>query len=46
MPLIVDTLGSNVFMYHCHLDVHPPETPGLARPWMWHQDGGIVNRDL
>jgi ectoine hydroxylase-related dioxygenase (phytanoyl-CoA dioxygenase family) len=46
MPLIVDTLGSNVFMYHCHLDVHPPETPGPARPWMWHQDGGIVNRDL
>jgi ectoine hydroxylase len=46
LPLIVDTLGSNVFMYHCHLDVHPPETPGLARPWMWHQDGGIVNRDL
>ena len=46
MPLIVDTLGSNVFMYHCHLDVHPPETRGLARPWMWHQDGGIVNRDL
>jgi hypothetical protein len=27
MPLIAHTLGSNVFMYHCHLDVHPPETP-------------------
>jgi ectoine hydroxylase-related dioxygenase (phytanoyl-CoA dioxygenase family) len=46
MPLIVDTLGTIVFMYLCHLDVHPPETPGLARPWVWHQDGGIVNRDL
>jgi ectoine hydroxylase len=46
MPLVVDALGSNVFMYHCHLDVHPPETPDLERPWMWHQDGGVVNRDL
>jgi ectoine hydroxylase len=33
MQLIVDTLGSNVFMYHCHLDVHPPETPDLAPHW-------------
>jgi ectoine hydroxylase-related dioxygenase (phytanoyl-CoA dioxygenase family) len=33
-------------MYHCHLDVHPPEPPDIARPWMWHQDGGVVNRDL
>ena len=46
LPLVVETLGPNVFMYHCHLDVHPPETPDLARPWMWHQDGGILNRDL
>jgi len=46
LPLVVETLGSNVFMYHCHLDVHPPETPDLERPWMWHQDGGVVNRDL
>ena len=38
MPLIVDTLGTNVYKYLCHLDVHPPETPGLARLWMWHQD--------
>jgi ectoine hydroxylase-related dioxygenase (phytanoyl-CoA dioxygenase family) len=45
MALVVDALGPNVFMYHCHLDVHPPE-PDLARPWMWHQDGGVVNRDL
>jgi Phytanoyl-CoA dioxygenase (PhyH) len=45
LPFVVDVLGPNIFMYHCHLDVHPPET----RPpttWMWHQDGGIVNRDL
>ncbi|MCI0636154.1 MAG: phytanoyl-CoA dioxygenase family protein [Actinobacteria bacterium] len=45
-PLVVDILGSNIFMYHCHLDVHPPESNGGRRPWMWHQDGGIVNRDL
>jgi ectoine hydroxylase len=45
LPLIVDVLGPNIFMYHCHLDVHPPERD-VAQPWMWHQDGGIVNRDL
>jgi ectoine hydroxylase-related dioxygenase (phytanoyl-CoA dioxygenase family) len=45
LPLVVDVLGPNVFMYHCHLDVHPREDDH-ARPWMWHQDGGVVNRDL
>jgi len=42
---IVDVLGPNIFMYHCHLDVHPPEEAPSHR-WMWHQDGGIQNRDL
>jgi ectoine hydroxylase-related dioxygenase (phytanoyl-CoA dioxygenase family) len=46
LPLVVDLLGPNVFMYHCHLDVHPPEPSVARRPWMWHQDGGVVNRDL
>lgn len=46
LPLVVDLLGANVFMYHCHLDVHPPEPLDELRPWMWHQDGGVVNRDL
>ena len=46
ISLVLDVLGTNVFVYHCHLDVHPPEAPERARPWMWHQDGGIVNRDL
>ena len=32
-------------MYHGHLDVHPPEEDTPPR-WMWHQDGGIQNRDL
>lgn len=46
LPLVVHLLGPNVFMYHCHLDVHPPEAEDAGRPWMWHQDGGVVNRDL
>lgn len=46
LPLVVDLLGPNIFMYHCHLDVHPPEPEGAAVPWMWHQDGGVQNRDL
>src|ERR687897_630286 len=25
IPLVVDPLGSNVLMYHSHLDVPPPE---------------------
>jgi ectoine hydroxylase len=45
LSFVVGVLGSNVFMHHCHLDVHPPETDP-RRTWMWHQDGGIVNRDL
>ena len=45
MPLVVDMIGTNIFMFHCHLDVHPPE-PDVVQPWMWHQDGGIINRDL
>jgi ectoine hydroxylase len=42
---ITTALGPNIFMYHCHLDVHPPEEDVPTR-WMWHQDGGIQNRDL
>jgi ectoine hydroxylase len=45
LDVVVGTLGTNIFMYHCHLDVHPPrDTP--TSTWMWHQDGGIQNRDL
>ena len=44
LPVVVATLGWNVFMYHCHLDVHPParEEPR----WRWHQDGGRQNVEL
>ncbi|HJX08328.1 MAG TPA: phytanoyl-CoA dioxygenase family protein [Actinomycetota bacterium] len=45
IDVVAEALGSNIFMYHAHLDVHPPET-APATTWMWHQDGGIQNRDL
>jgi ectoine hydroxylase len=46
LPLIVELLGWNVYMYHCHLDVHPPEPPDQRVTWRWHQDGGRQNLDL
>jgi ectoine hydroxylase len=45
LDVIVEALGTNIFMYHCHLDVHPPRDV-TATTWMWHQDGGVQNRDL
>lgn len=45
LDAITDVLGTNIFVYHGHLDVHPPEEDAPPR-WMWHQDGGIQNRDL
>ena len=45
LPLVSAVLGSNIYVYHCHLDVHPPE--GRAEPrWRWHQDGGRQNVEL
>ena len=26
LPLVRDVLGWNIYVYHCHLDVHPPLT--------------------
>src|SRR5712691_8535072 len=46
LPFVVEMLGWNVYVYHCHLDVHPPSTDSPAAKWMWHQDGGIQNHDL
>lgn len=44
LPLVVAALGWNIYMYHCHLDVHPPaEEPPT---WRWHQDGGRQNVEL
>jgi ectoine hydroxylase-related dioxygenase (phytanoyl-CoA dioxygenase family) len=45
LPFIVSVLGTNIFLYHCHLDVHPPELE-TSHPWSWHRDGGVQNRDL
>ena len=45
-PLVCGILGWNIFMYHCHLDVHPPVPPSLPRQWRWHQDGGRQNLEL
>jgi ectoine hydroxylase len=43
-PLVYGVLGWNIYVYHCHLDVHPP----LHEParWRWHQDGGRQNLEL
>ncbi|MEP6477504.1 MAG: phytanoyl-CoA dioxygenase family protein [Actinomycetota bacterium] len=45
-PIVVDLLGWNIFMYHCHLDVHPPQDAEPQVRWMWHQDGGRQNLEL
>ena len=41
---MTDVLGRDIYVYHCHLDVHPPtcEPPR----WRWHQDGGRQNVEL
>lgn len=44
LPLLVEALGWNIFMYHCHLDVHPPRVE--PPKWRWHQDGGRQNVEL
>jgi ectoine hydroxylase len=42
---VAEILGENIYCYHCHLDVHPGGE-GPSQTWMWHQDGGVINRDL
>jgi hypothetical protein len=45
-PFVLETLGWNIHMYHCHIDAHPPlERPRPSR-WGWHQDGTRQNVDL
>jgi ectoine hydroxylase len=46
LQLICEVLGCNVFVYHCHLDVHPPLERRPAAAWRWHQDGGRQNVEL
>ena len=42
---VTEILGDNIQCYHCHLDVHPGGE-GPSATSMWHQDGGVINRDL
>lgn len=44
-PLVCRLLGWNIYLYHCHLDVHPP-APDPGPKWRWHQDGGRQNVEL
>jgi ectoine hydroxylase-related dioxygenase (phytanoyl-CoA dioxygenase family) len=44
LELVARVLGTNIFMYHCHLDVHPRVAHEPA--WRWHQDGGRQNVEL
>jgi ectoine hydroxylase-related dioxygenase (phytanoyl-CoA dioxygenase family) len=46
LSLVCEVLGCNVFVYHCHLDVHPPLERRPALEWRWHQDGGRQNVEL
>jgi ectoine hydroxylase len=44
--LVTGFLGWDIYMYHCHLDQHPP-LPGPSKPvWGWHQDGGRQNLEI
>jgi ectoine hydroxylase-related dioxygenase (phytanoyl-CoA dioxygenase family) len=45
LPLVSGVLGRNIYVYHCHLDVHPPDPVAEPR-WRWHQDGGRQNVEL
>jgi ectoine hydroxylase-related dioxygenase (phytanoyl-CoA dioxygenase family) len=45
-PIVRDVLGWNIYMYHCHLDVHPPVGGDGKATWGWHQDGGRQNVDI
>jgi len=46
LPLVRDVLGWNIYVYHCHLDAHPPVAARAEPAWRWHQDGGRQNVEL
>jgi ectoine hydroxylase len=46
VPEVRRALGWNIYLYHCHLDVHPPVSAPEPEPWRWHQDGGRQNVEL
>ncbi len=45
LPVVTDALGWNIYVYHSHLDAHPPQHEVEPR-WRWHQDGGRQNLEL
>lgn len=46
LPVVTAALGWNIYLYHCHLDVHPPRPVVIPPVWRWHQDGGRQNVEL
>jgi hypothetical protein len=46
LALVAGVLGWNIYVYHCHLDVHPPCPGREPPPWRWHQDGGRQNVEV
>ncbi len=45
-PLIRAILGWNIYMYHSHIDQHPPLHRSVPPVWAWHQDGGRQNVEI
>ena len=46
-PLVWGLLGWNIFLYHSHLDVNPPENREWSKGKLsWHQDSGRVNSEI
>lgn len=48
-PKVWGILGWNIYLYHSHLGVNPPQAPDKPRQWKtlgWHQDSGRVNLDI
>ncbi|TBL81135.1 phytanoyl-CoA dioxygenase family protein [Paenibacillus thalictri] len=47
LPKVWGILGSNIYLYHCHMIVTPPSgQPKNDKTFAWHQDSGHVNRDI
>ncbi len=46
LRLMHEMLGANIYLYHSHLDVHPPRFSTDPFEFDWHRDGGSMNDDL
>ncbi len=48
LPKVWGILGWNIYLYHAHLTINPPESADdRAQRWLeWHQDSGRVNVEL